>query len=161
MAENIQHTLESGMLPSLLSLLEEDQVLPITPSGISMFPFFYGGRDTLYIKRPTAPLKRGDIALYRRTDTTFVVHRIHHIQKEKDVSSYYMLGDHQTLIEGPLAESQIYGVVAWYERKGKKIDCTSDKKYNLLWRLWMILRPVRPVFLKGWELLRRLLGRRD
>ena len=134
-----------GSLSILLSVLNEEQVIPIMPKGTSMCPFFLGDRDTLYLRRPVFPLKRGDIALYQRENGTNIVHRIHHIKKDTQGNFYYFLGDNQTWIEGPISENLIMGVTSYYMRKNKKIDCTSNWKYNLLWRLWMILRPLRPI----------------
>ena len=142
----------SGTLPLIMSALEDGQAFAVHPIGYSMFPFFSGNRDTLFLTKPVFPLHRGDIVLYRRTNGVFVVHRIHHITTDNSSSSYYMLGDNQTWIEGPLQESQIHGVVSSYVRKGRKIDCPANKWYNLLWRIWMLLRPCRPVFLKAWRI---------
>lgn len=143
------------VLPLIIQMLKDDQTLAVKPNGLSMFPFFHGERDTLYIGKPVFPLRKGDIALYRRDNGMFVVHRIYKVKNSgssvKEGSArkvYYMLGDHQTEIEGPLEESTIYGVVKEYLRKDKKIDCRTDRTYNLLWRLWMFIRPLRPVILK-------------
>lgn len=142
---NDSNTNIEGTLPVLFSVLDTKQVIPIIPKGTSMCPFFLGDRDTLYLKRPVFPLKRGDIALYQRKNGTYIVHRIHHVQKNAQMNYYYFLGDNQTWIEGPVSESQIVGVTSYYMRKSKKIDCTSDWRYNLLWRLWMFARPFRPL----------------
>ncbi len=141
---NDSNTNKKGTLPVLFSVLHEGQVIPIVPKGTSMCPFFMGDRDTLYLKRPLYPLKRGDIALYQRENGSHIVHRIHHVQKNNKINLYYFLGDNQTWIEGPIPEGKIIGVTSYYMRKSKKIDCTSNWKYNLLWRIWMILRPLRP-----------------
>lgn len=151
-------TLKEEQLPQILSLLRENQTLAIVPQGDSMFPFFLGGRDTLNVQRVTFPLNRGDIVLYRRENGTYVTHRVHHVTKSSSTVQsspdrianphtvqYYMLGDHQTLIEGPIQESQIYGVVASFERKGTHIDCTTNKKYIIAWKLWLFIRPIRPI----------------
>lgn len=151
-------TIQEEQLPLILSLLDESQLFPIQPQGCSMFPFFMGNRDTLYIKKPVFPLKRGDIALYRRKNGTYVVHRVHHTKEaapSRHSLQYYMLGDHQTWIEGPIEEDQIYGYVTAYERKGKKIDCASNRKYNLLWRIWMRLRIARPFFCSIWNFIHK------
>lgn len=164
-------TLEGEHLPLLLSLLKEDQVFPIKPQGSSMFPFFVGNRDTLYIRKPVFPLKRGDIALYRRRNGTYVVHRIHHVTEgccdskifrrrkssgENHLVQYYMLGDHQVWIEGPIEEYQIYGYVVSYDRKGTYIDCAANKKYRILWNIWLVIRPFRPMICTVWEWIHAL-----
>lgn len=146
-----------GTLPVLFTVLKDEQVIPIMPKGTSMCPFFLGDRDTLYLKRPVFPLKRGDIALYQRGDGTYIVHRVHHIIKQNQSYSYYFLGDNQTWIEGPIGEKQILGVTSYYVRKNKKIDCSSDWTYNLLWRFWMLVRPIRPILNRLFTVLRKIL----
>lgn len=138
----------------LLSDTAPNQLLAVTPRGYSMFPFFSGFRDTLYLKKAEFPLKKGDIVLYRRENGICVVHRIHHSTLQKGVRSYFMLGDSQTELEGPLPEDRIFGVVSHYIRKGKTIDCTSFR-YGLLWRIWLFLRPLRPFLLNVWQILHK------
>lgn len=142
---NISFQNNTDTLPHLISLLEEGQTLSVQPTGTSMSPFFLGNRDTLFIGKPTFPLKKGEIALYKRHTGAYYVHRVYRVLPTESSFSYFMLGDNQTWIEGPIPQEQVYGVVKSYLRKGKKIDCTSNQMYNLLWKIWMFLRPVRPV----------------
>lgn len=154
---NNQTFTSQNTLPLVLSLLKDETVIPIVPIGNSMFPFFYGGRDTLFVKKAIHPLKRGDIALYRREDGTYVVHRVHHVIRKDNLLEYYMLGDHQTQIEGPLPSGSIHGVVSYYKRKNITIDCKANTIYKFLWQVWMFLRPIRPLCLKIWGVIRRIL----
>lgn len=140
----------------LLSDAAPEQLFSVSPSGHSMFPFFAGTRDTLFVKKSVFPLKRGDIALYKRANGTCVVHRVHHVNTANSMRSYYMLGDNQVEIEGPLLESQIFGVVSHYIRKGKTIDCSSPW-YHFLWWIWMLLRPFRPLILRIWQIIHKKL----
>lgn len=142
-------------LSIMLSMLEENQTLKITPIGSSMCPFFYGGRDNVYLQRPHFPLKRGDIALFQREDGTQVIHRIHHTKLSSGERLYYMLGDNQTRVEGPIQESQIFAKAVKILRKGKLIDCQRNYLYRIAAAAWLILRPVRPVFMHLWNSVRR------
>ncbi len=137
-----------------LNMLKENQTLKITPIGSSMCPFFYGGRDDVYLQRPKFPLKRGDIALFQREDGTHVLHRVHHIKHASGVCLYYMLGDNQTWLEGPVKESQILAKAVKILRKGKLIDCQKNYLYRIVASAWLVLRPVRPVFIHLWNKLR-------
>lgn len=137
----------------MLSMLEEDQTLKITPIGSSMCPFFYGGRDDVYLRRPHFPLKRGAIALFQREDGTQVIHRIHHIKCASGERLYYMLGDNQTWLEGPIAENEILAEATQIIRKGKLIDCQRNRLYRLTAAIWLILRPVRPPIMHLWNKL--------
>lgn len=134
-----------------LSALKEGQALKITPQGTSMCPFFYGGRDSVNVVVPSFPLKRGDIALYIRDDGTYVIHRVYKVKKEATGTSYYMMGDNQDWVEGPLKESQIHAVAASIIRKGKMIDCKRNMTYRFLSKLWLLLKPLRPFFIKLWN----------
>lgn len=134
----------------LLSLLEKDQVIAVQPVGNSMFPFFSGPRDTLCIARAHFPLKVGDIAIYRRANGMFVVHRVASRRTAPDrKTAYVFLGDNQTALEYPVYEENIVGIVTSICRKGKTISCHS-RLYLVLSRLWLFLRPLRPFFLKTW-----------
>ena len=47
------------------SALADGAELPLVVSGGSMRPFLAPGRDTVYLRAPDRPLRRGDIAFYR------------------------------------------------------------------------------------------------
>jgi hypothetical protein len=130
-------------MSALKPLLDEGHELRLLQVGTSMVPFLRGGRDEVFlcspkIKKPA----RGDIALFSRDDGLFVLHRIHHIKKNQ----YYMLGDAQTWIEGPLSEDCIQAIATAVIRKNKKLSC-SHLWLKLLTKTWMILRPLRPLIL--------------
>ena len=157
----IVETQSSNEIPisELISLLTPEQTLKIYPHGLSMHPFFVGDRDTIIIKKPSFPLNRGDIALYSRSDNTLVIHRIHYYDSKNN--TYFMLGDNQTWIEGPIDEFQILAVAVTIIRKGKSINCHTNLFYIFLWKLWLRLRPIRPVFIKAWLLIRPSIDKKE
>jgi len=113
----------------------------IKPQGYSMYPLFVPGRDLAVItKAEPSNLKRGDVVLYRRWDASgiLVLHRIARITKE----GFFMVGDNQTKIEGPLKSEQIYGKLIEIVRKEKHIS-VNNLLYKALSWLWLCLRPVR------------------
>ena len=134
-----------------LAALNDGQVLKINPQGTSMCPFFYGGRDCVYVAVPQFPLKRGDIALFLRTDNTYVIHRVYKVKTKQGTREYYMMGDNQNFIEGPIDESQIHAVAKSIVRKGKIIDCKKNMLYRFCSKLWLILKPLRPLFISAWN----------
>ena len=87
-------------------LLRDGNTIKIKPQGYSMYPLFFPGRDEAVIE-PVDPaaLRRGDVALYRRRESILVLHRIWKIRGQ----SFYMVGDNQTEIEGPLEADQFLG----------------------------------------------------
>ncbi len=121
-------------------LLREHKRIEITPNGFSMYPLFYSGRDRAIIEAAELrKLRRGDVVLYRRREEgILVLHRIWKIKKE----GVYLVGDHQTEIEGPLEKRQIKGKMVAFKRKGKQ-HSTRNLWYILYSRLWLRLRPFR------------------
>ena len=139
----------------ILQLLEQGQSIQIKPQGYSMYPLFIPERDEAILQRAEpARLKRGDVVLYRRDGGILVLHRICKIKK----NTFYMVGDNQREVEGPLREDQIKGVLTGFIRNEKHIS-VRHPIYILASRLWLFLRPVRPVFTKTAAAVKRLLKR--
>ena len=134
----------------LEQLLADGFDIKIKPQGFSMYPLFFPGRDEACIRKSTlAELHRGDVALYRRDSGILVLHRIW----KSDETSFYMVGDNQTEIEGPLRPDQIRGKLISFVRNGRSIS-VSNPLYQLLSTIWLLLRPLRPYFWKFTAFLR-------
>ena len=133
----------SVLMPEYEALLREGAELPLVVSGESMLPFLRPGRDTVFLRRPDAPLQRGDIAFYRRFDGSYILHRVCRAEPGK----YWFLGDAQTRVEGPLPERCVFAHVTAV-RRGKRLI----QPRQLLWRVfsgpWLKLVRQRPRFLK-------------
>lgn len=121
-------------------LLADGKPIQIKPQGYSMYPLFVPGRDEAIIA-PADPkhLRRGDVALYRRDGGILVLHRI---WKRKN-GSFYLVGDNQKEIEGPLRADQMKGVLIKVVRNGREFS-TRHPIYRFLSSLWLMLRPIRP-----------------
>lgn len=134
---------EGGRL-NIEELLKEGALVRVKPEGYSMYPMFVPGRDEALIERAEPDrLKRGDVVLYRRRQGILVLHRIW--KRGKD--GFYLVGDNQSRVEGPLEPEQIKGVLVRFIRKGREIS-TADPLYRVLSGLWLRLRPFRPVLSK-------------
>lgn len=121
-------------------LLAEGTAIQIKPNGYSMYPLFVPGRDEAVIAPVNSKkLKRGDVVLYRREGSILVLHRIW----KKQGNTYYMVGDNQREIEGPLQEQQIKGILVEIVRKNRHIS-TENILYRLLSGIWLCMRPFRP-----------------
>lgn len=137
------------------NLLEQGQVIRIKPQGYSMYPMFVSERDEAVIEAAEPEkLKRGDVVLYRRDGGILVLHRICKIRND----GFYMVGDNQREVEGPLREDQIRGVLIGFVRKGK-YRSVSDPVYIAASRLWLFLRPARPMLSKAVAAVKRLFRR--
>ena len=122
-------------------LLQEGKIVQTKLRGYSMYPLFVPGREDVRIESCCQDsLRRGDVVLYRRTGGRLVLHRIHHIKNGK----YYMVGDNQTEIEGPLEPEQIKGKMTAFIKNGKIIP--EDNVYYRMYAVtWLFFRPCRPV----------------
>ncbi len=126
------------------ALLLEGKSIRIHPQGYSMYPLFVPGRDEAVIApAETGKLKRGDVVLYRREGSILVLHRIW----KRKVDGFYMVGDNQSEVEGPLKAEQIKGILHQVVRRGKSFS-VNNLLYRMLAAVWLRLRPFRP-FLAG------------
>lgn len=121
---------EEELYAEIVPLLDEGASVPLTVSGGSMAPFLGDRRDTVILTKPAFPLKKGDIAFFRRENGKAVMHRI----KKVTSDGYYFLGDAQTEVEGPVSKDRIFASVNTVIRKGKTL-----KKGDLLFDLFRIL----------------------
>ena len=124
---------ESMSIGQLLSVIED--VLAqggeflLHPGGVSMLPTLKEGRDTVTLSPVSAPLKRGDILLYRREGGGFVLHRVVKVAAD---GSLWMRGDNQYTTEKGVLPTQIIAIVKRYERAGKTVfvDALSSRLYR-------------------------------
>lgn len=136
-----------------VKLLQDNQVIQIPPTGFSMYPFINPNQKDQVVLEPIGDikLKRGDVVLYRRhkapgtkvLDNRLILHRIYTVKN----NDYYMVGDNQKEIEGPIKSSDIYGIMTGIVKNGKTIS-TSSFSYLVKAKTWLILRPMRPVISK-------------
>jgi hypothetical protein len=120
-------------------LLLAGQRIQISPIGYSMYPMFTGASDFAIIDPvSTSPLRRGDVVLYRRLDGPLVLHRIY----KRDHLGYYLVGDGQAVLEGPLSHEQMRGKLVFFIRKGRTIS-VKNPVYRMAAWMWLILLPVR------------------
>ena len=134
-------------------LLDAGKAVQIKPQGYSMYPVIVPGRDAVIVqKEDPTKLKRGDVALYRRDGSILVIHRI----CRKNEKGFYMVGDNQTEVEGPLRPDQIKGKMVVLIRNGREIDVRAPG-YRIPCSIWLFMRPVRrPVSLAA-AAIKRLL----
>ena len=134
----------------LKELVEEGREVSMLISGSSMSPFLCHGRDQVYFKAPDRPLRVGDMVFFQRRSGQYVLHRI---CKVKD-GSYYIVGDAQTAIEGPVSREQIFALVTRVRRKGR-ILVPGDFWWEFFARVWVRLIPLRPLLVRAYGLFRR------
>lgn len=128
-----------GEFMDIETLLKSGQTIQLFPQGYSMYPLLVPDRDEVILSPlPDRPLRRGDVALYRRDTGILVLHRICRCKED----GYYMVGDNQVQVEGPLRKEQVIGIMSGFVRKGKLFS-SDDLWYRILSRIWLVMRPVR------------------
>ena len=121
-------------------------------AGNSMSPFLMHGRDYICFRKPHRTLKKGDMVFYQRENGQYIMHRICRAAPE----GYYITGDAQMEIEGPVKEEQIFAIVTKVCRKGKWIQ-KGDFWWDFFEKVWIRMVPLRPVARAAYGILKRIL----
>lgn len=119
------------------SCLKKNGFVMSTIVGVSMLPTLRQNSDRVIIEVPKELLKKYDIALYKRQDGKYVLHRVIAVGND----SYVIRGDN-TYIEECVSFENVKGVVTHFVRRGKMVD-VMDKKYLNYVRLLYRLYPIR------------------
>lgn len=127
----------------LRELVEEGREVSLLVSGSSMSPFLAHQRDYIYFKKPDRELRKGDMVFYQRRTGQYVMHRIWKVKNDQ----YYLVGDAQQEIEGPLDRDQIFALITKVQRKGKWIE-PGDFWWEFFEKVWINIVPVRRVLVK-------------
>jgi len=125
-------------------ILGRKQRARIRVTGWSMFPFLREYLDSIEFIQPNdIPLGIGDIVLIQRKNHQFVLHRI----VRRQIDYFYISGDAQRLIEGPIKSEQLVAVVSAVWRGKKKISC-ANPWWRILSYTWILLLPYRSTLLR-------------
>lgn len=123
----------------LKALAEEGKAVNMTVAGNSMNPFLVHGRDAVCFEKRNRELHVGDIVFYQRKNGQYIMHRICKTKPE----GFYLVGDAQTEIEGPIEEAQIFAVVTKVRRNGICIG-PGDFWWEFFEHIWIRMLPIRP-----------------
>ncbi len=134
--------------------LEKSGKLVYTTVGISMRPLIKQDRDIAIISKPRERLKKFDVALYKRPNGQYVLHRVVKVLG----NGYVILGDNCISKEYNIKDSQILGVLTSLNRNGKEIDLNSFG-YKFYVRARYAHYPVRVIISKSKRFIKRLLKR--
>ena len=122
----------------LKELVEEGKSVSMLIAGSSMEPFLCHYRDTIFFEKPKREIRKGDMVFYQRESGQYVMHRVCRVKDD----GYYMVGDNQTEIEGPLKREQIFALITQVRRKGKMMG-PGDFWWEFFAKVWLRLLPVR------------------
>lgn len=139
----------------LKQLVEEGETVSMRIVGSSMSPFLIHDRDLITFKAPERELKKGDMVFFQRESGQYVMHRIYAVKPD----GYYMVGDAQTEIEGPIRREQIFAVIIKVRRKDKWME-PGDFWWDFFERVWINIIPVRKAVVVFYSLVYKLRGRK-
>lgn len=103
--------------------LKETGIYITKTCGDSMYPMLVSGRDSVIIIPPKFPLKKYDVAVYRR-GKHYTMHRVVKVLK----SGYVICGDNRAFLERDITDKDIIGVLAAFYSDEKFCDC-GDGEY--------------------------------
>ena len=135
-------------MSSFEEILERDGTLIYKTKGVSMQPMLRENRDLVVIARREGPLKKYDVAFYKR-GKAYVLHRVIRTAGE----DYLIRGDNTYTIE-KVPQEAVLGVLTDFRRKEKNYS-VNDFRYRCYERIWCAAYPVRWLAVK----VRRKLGR--
>ncbi|MBQ7202382.1 MAG: S24/S26 family peptidase [Eubacterium sp.] len=110
-------------------------------SGTSMLPLLHQGKDTIIVVKNEDRLKKYDVALYVTSYGKYIMHRVIEVHDDH----YIIVGDN-LLKKEYVTDDMICGKLVGFYKNGKHyVDCENSKGYKLYSRVWVALRPFRPL----------------
>ena len=121
--------------------LERKGNITYTCRGISMLPLLRQKRDLFTITKKQGRCRKYDVALYKRADGAYVLHRIVKVLPD----GYVFLGDNCLNKEYGITDQDILGVMTSFVRDGKEhaADAGGCRRYA---KLGYMLYPVRSLW---------------
>ena len=141
----------AAYLTVLRELVDDNKSVSLNVSGMSMFPFLEHERDTVYFEAPKRNLRKGDIVFYQRRNGQYVMHRIYKVKGNQ----YYIVGDAQRVVEGPVLRDQIFAIVTQAKRNGRMLT-PSSLTWKFFERVWLNLLPYRGVLMLPYRAVRKV-----
>lgn len=141
-------------LPVLIDIIKSGKDVSVTVTGSSMAPFLAHLRDSIIVSPPPRQFHRGDMVFFQRQDSSYVMHRIHHLKEGK----LYLVGDNQTEIEGPIDPEQVFGIVRKVIRNGKLLQ-KGDFWWVFFEKAWIRIVPLRSAAVKAVSIVYKLRNR--
>lgn len=146
--DTVRTSLEE-LMPLIRTQLKAGQSVRFFPKGTSMLPMLRETLDSVTISAAKDGLRKYDIALYKRDDGQYVLHRV-----IRAGETYTFIGDSQFEEEQCVRADQVIAVVTGFCRKEREYS-VSDLSYQLYVRLWHLSRPMRRFWRRGCRWLRR------
>ncbi|MEE1061414.1 MAG: S24/S26 family peptidase [Ruminococcus sp.] len=130
---------------------EENELLTYRNVGVSMLPLLKEGRDVFTVrKKSSRRCKKNDVVLYRRSKSTYVLHRVIKVRE----NDYVIMGDNCTTTETGVTDDDIVAVMVSFIHKGKRYNVT-----DLRYRIYSALVSKRYILILLKKKIRRVLRR--
>ena len=132
--------------PIMLEVLNSGAEFVMKTHGISMTPMLSDGMDEVVLVKPYGKLNKYDVALFKRHDGQFVLHRV----VGENSQGYIFRGDNQIVNEYGVTDDMIVAVMNAYIKNGKRINVTDGEYKDYL-------KTIKPRYIK--KRARQLLSR--
>ena len=132
-----------SLMPIIEEKLAEGGEVVFSPNGTSMLPTIKAGRDTVVLVSPPKRLRKYDIALFKRADGKYVMHRVIGVG-----NTYTFIGDNQFEYERNVECEDIIALCVALERAGKRVRLDSPLS-RIFAFLWHSIRPIRRLYFVG------------
>ena len=136
----------SELEPVMLEVIDSGSEFVMRTHGISMTPMLSDGHDEVVLVKPMGRQKKYDVALFKRADGQFILHRV----VGEDSDGYIFRGDNQIINEHGVTDNMIIAVMTAYVKNGRRIEI-ADAEYK------RYLKTVKPRYTK--KRIRQLLSR--
>ena len=123
--------------------------------GVSMLPLLRQRRDIITIEKKQGRCKKYDVALYKRPNGSYVLHRVVEV-REKD---YVILGDNCLNKEYGITDENILGVMTSFVR-GSREYSVNNHIYRFYSKLWYAIYPLRRGLKKAKSTLGKIVKRK-
>ena len=131
-----KETTMDAVIDIIIEKLDQGGTVTFTPNGSSMLPMLRDGEDVVMLKKPEGRLRLFDVALYKRENGQYVLHRV--IDFSND-GSYTMCGDNQFAKEKGIKDAQIIAVLVGFVHKGEPYS-TDSFRYRTYVNFWYYTR---------------------
>ena len=138
-----------ALIPIFREQLANGKSVRFSPRGVSMLPMLREGTDSVVLSPVPEKLKKYDLPLYQRDNGKYILHRI-----VKVGETYTCVGDHQFVLEHPVRQDQMIGIVTSFCRGKREISVRSPG-YRIYCRVWHWSRPIRRFWHRGIGWIRR------
>ncbi len=146
-SENVVLLPSADFFQLVLETLDSpDKRVEFTPGGRSMLPMLRDRADAVLLGLPVDPIRKYDVALFRRDSGTYAIHRVVKVCSD---GTFVFCGDGQTVLEREIRRDQILAIVREFRRGARKIDCYRSLFYRTYSRVWVFLWLPRAIIRRG------------